>query len=336
MWIETINQVRSISPFLSIILKSLLKIYSFRLTPFWGDSVSIEIRNEILRIVFVDFNENINFLEKLPEMYRQEECFFVLMATKKNYEMLESATSPSDSYPQSHTVLNLDEVNLLRRLGKLTVICADSLNKKRGVSVALFIEMFRLLSWGKEMYVMSRRKEIKTARYLFKELFGIEIQANHDPRLKHEPTATTNNFICHQTSEYFKNTRIPLRCIFLDMDNIKLCQNEMNGILMDLNNLVINCKNPPQSSRRSPPANRTSVRLSNSVQVDPMPNCIDVEVPIVDDCADIVIIWMMTILDSLLPETVPFIIRSKDKIFLAAKKYLSKYTSRQILLPDIE
>ena len=265
-------------------------------------------------------------------MYRKEKCFFVLVATKKMYETFESATSPSDSYPQSHTVFfNMDLLNL-RKLGKLTLRCSDSLNN----SVALIIEMLRLLSWGKQMYVMSRRKEIKTARYLFKELFGIEIQANHDPRLKHEPTGTTNNFICHQTSEYFKNTRIPERCMFLDMDNIKLCQNEMNRILMELNNLIINCQNPPQSSRRPPPAYRTSVQLSNSVQADLTSNCIDVEVPIVDDLADIFIIWMMTILHSLLPVNVPFEIRSKDKIFLAAKKYLSKENSRQILLPDIE
>lgn len=336
MWIETINQVRSISPFFSRILNSLLEIPSLRSATFWGDFVPIEIQNEISTIVFVDFNENINFLKKLPEMYRQEECFFVLVATKKNYEMIESATSPSDSYPQNHTVIcDMDLLNL-RKLGKLTVICADNLNKKRGVSVALIIEMLRLLSWGKEMYVMSRRKEIKTAIYLFKELFGIEIQANHDPRLKHEPTGTTNNFICHQTSEYFKNTRIPERCMFLDMDNIKLCQNEMNRILMELNNLIINCQNPPQSSRRPPPAYRTSVQLSNSVQADLTSNCIDVEVPIVDDLADIFIIWMMTILHSLLPVNVPFEIRSKDKIFLAVKKYLSKDNSRQILLPDIE
>ena len=67
-----------------------------------------------------------------------------------------------------------------------------------------------------------------------------------------------------------------------------------------------------------------------------MPNCMDIEVPVVDDCADIVIILMMTILDSLLPVNVPFKIRSKDKIFLAAKEYLSKNYSRDICLPDIE
>ena len=176
---------------------------------------------------------------------------FCICGNQKNYEMIESATSPSDSYPQRHTVIfDMDLLNL-RNWGKLTLICADSLNKKRGVSVALIIEMLRLLSWGKQMYVMSRRKEIKTARYLLKELFGIEIQANHDPRLRHEPT--TNNFICHQmpdfTSEHFNNLRFPLICTFIDMDNIKLHQSEINIISHELNHMVINCKKNPPPSR---------------------------------------------------------------------------------------
>lgn len=280
---------------------------------FWGDYVPKEIQNEISTTAIVDYNDNMNFLDehKLPEKCPKEKCYFVLVATKQNYESLESLTSPSDSYPISHTVpFNEDIVNL-RKLGKLTVICADRLNKKRGVTVAIIIEMLRLLSWGKNMYVMSRRKEIKTARYVFKELFRIEIQANHDPRLRHDPIATTDNFICHQmpdfTPEYFDNMRFPEICTFIDMDNIKLHQREMNRILNEPNNLVINCKNPPQSSRGYSPANRTSVPLSNSVQVDPMPNCIDVEVPIVDDSADIVLIMKMAILHSSLPITVNLI-----------------------------
>ena len=184
---------------------------------------------------------------------------------------------------------------------------------------------------------MSRGKQIKTARFIFKELFGIEIQSNHEPSLKHKPT--NNNFICHQMLDFkfledFQNMRIPLTCTFVDMDNIKLKQSEINR--MELNNLVIICRNPPQSSRRSFPHNGTHVSPSKSVRLDHMPNCMDIEVPVVDDCADIVIILMMTILDSLLPVNVPFKIRSKDKIFLAAKEYLTKNNLRDICLPDIE
>lgn len=74
-------------------------------------------------------------------------------------------------------------------------MCTESKKKKLGVSVAIIIEMIRMLSWRKKMYVMSRGKQIKTARFIFKELFAIEIQSNHEPSLKHKPT--NNNFICH-------------------------------------------------------------------------------------------------------------------------------------------
>ena len=314
---------------ISKIYDLLQKIPSIRQTKFWGDLVQEEILKEILTIVVVDYNEHTKFLDKLPENYQKDRCYFVLVATQTNYELLGSHNSPSDSYPKKHTVPYNEDILKLRNLGKLTLICADNHKKKHGVTVAIIIEMLRLLSWGKEMYVMSRRKEIKTARYLLKELFGIEIQASHDPNLRHEPTTnTTNNFTCYQKLDV---TLDPLKCTFIDMDNIKLNQSEMNR--MESNNLVINCKNPPQSSRRS---NRTPVPLSNSVQPDHLTNYFEIEVPVVDDCADIIIIWVMAILHSSLPITVPFIIRSKDNIFKAAKQYLLKDESkRNILLPDI-
>ena len=189
------------------------------------------------------------------------------MATDTINEMLESATSHSE------TVRTIKEI---RNNGHLTLICTDSQKKNRNVPVAIITEIFRLSSWNKTMYVMSRRKEIKTAIFIIKELLNIEIEANHNPKLKHEPSINTCKFICHQMldlkSEYFRqiqfqNMEFPLKCTFIDMDNIKLSQSEINK--MELNNIIINCKNPPQSTH-----NNTYVRL------DHISNCIDIEVPI--------------------------------------------------------
>ena len=191
--------------------------------------------------------------------------------------------------------------------------------------------MIRLLSWGKGMYIISRGKEIKTARFILKEVFDIEVQANHDPHLRHEPA--TNDFICQQIPdytllEYIRNERFPSLCTLIDLNNIKLNISEINE--MQPNNFVLICRNPLQST-----PNTGYHWLSNSVELLPMPNCMEIEVPVTDDCADIVIIGNMTILDYLLPLNIEITVRSRDKIFLAAKNYLAKSSSREILLPDI-
>lgn len=322
MWTDTI-WVRSEHNVNSDILELLHLFPLNKGTTFWGDDVPIEKKQEISTIVIVDFKYPFKFLVNLPPIYRREECFFVLVATENYCKMLENASSHGE------TVRNILE---LKKIGKLTMICTDSQTKNGNVPVAIIIEMLRLSSWNKKMYVMSRGKGIKTAIFIIKELFNIDIEANYNPKLKHEPSINTCKFICHQMLDlksenfrkmHFQKKGFPLKCTFIDMDNIKLNQSEIDR--MELNNLVINCKNPPQATHNS-----THVRL------DHMSNCIDIEVPVVDDCGDIVLIFIMVILHSSLPVTVPFVIRSKDKIFLAAKSYLSKESSRQITLPDID
>lgn len=312
-------EVRSKHKVISEILACLQKIPLYRPITFWGDDVAIAIRNEISTIVFVDLQNHFNFLEKLPAIYRREECYFLLVAN----ETFNESTSRT-------VMLNIQEVS---EMGHLNIIYTDRQKKNRNVPVAIIIEIFRLSSWHKKMYVMSRRKEMKTAIFIIKQILNIEINASHNPRLKHEPSINTCRFICHQMldfrSDYFRAVfaleafnlmrLYPLICTFIDMDNIKLKQRELKKITM--NNLAIICENPPQSTHNS-----TRDRS----------NCIDIEVPIVDDCADIVLIFMMTILDSSLPVTVPFKIRSADRIFLAARNYLAKNSSRNIWLPDID
>lgn len=46
------------------------------------DNNPIQILKRISTIIFVDFNDNINFLKNLPD--KEEECYFVLVATPKN------------------------------------------------------------------------------------------------------------------------------------------------------------------------------------------------------------------------------------------------------------
>lgn len=320
MWIDTM-EVRSKHNVISEILACLQKIPLYNLTTFWGDDVANATRNTISTIVFVDFEKSFNFLERLPAKYRREECFFVLVA---NETLNETSTS--------RTVMS--NILELSGMGHLNILYIDRQKKKNtNVPVAIIIEIFRLSSRHKKMYVMSRRKQIKTAKFCLKELFNIEIEADHDPTLKHEPSINTCRFICHQTldftSKYFRNmfaleiynlqNFFPLKCSFIDRDNVKLTERELEEITK--NNLTIICGNPPQSTQ-------------NSIRV--WSNCIDIEVPVVDDCADIFLILIMTILNSSLPVTVPFIIRSEDRIFLAAKNYLAKNSSRKMWLPDID
>lgn len=111
----------------------------------------------------------------------------------------------------------------------------------------------------------------------------------------------------------------PFTCTYFDMDNTKPNQSELEKFAM--NSLAIICGNPPQSTHNS-----TRVRS----------NCFDIEVPVHDDCGDEVLIFIIAILNSSFPETVPFRKRSKDKIFLAARNYLSKDNPRQIWLLDID
>lgn len=312
-------EVRSKHKVISEILSCLQKIPLYKPITFWGDDVAIATRNEISTIIFVDLQHHFNFLEKLPAIYRREECFFLLVANETFNE-----------YTSRTVMLNIQEVS---EMGHLKIIYTDRQKKNRNVPVAIIIEIFRLSSWHKKMYVMSRRKEVKTAIFIINKLLNIEINASHNPRLKHEPSINTCRFICHQMldfrSDYFRTMfaletfnlmrLFPLICTFIDMDNIKLNQRELEKITM--NNLAVICENPPQSTRKS-----TLVRS----------NCMDIEVPVVDDCADIFLIFMMTILDSSLPVTVPFAIRTHDRIFLSARNYLSKDNSRKIWLPDIE
>ena len=58
------------------------KIPSFRQNIFCWDNNPIQILKRISTIIFVDFNDNINFLKNLPD--KEEECYFVLVATPKN------------------------------------------------------------------------------------------------------------------------------------------------------------------------------------------------------------------------------------------------------------
>ena len=96
-------------------------------------------------------------------------------------------------------MLNIQE---FKQMGKLTIICTDRQKKNINVAVAISIEMFRLSSWDKKMYVMCRRKEIKTARLIIKDLLKIEIDADHNPKLKHEPSINTCSFICRQMLDF--------------------------------------------------------------------------------------------------------------------------------------
>lgn len=88
MWTDAIEFI-SKHEIISQLLACLRKIPLYKPTTFWGDDVPIETKNEISTIVFVDFKNHFNFLEKLPAKYRREECFFVLVANETINEMLE-------------------------------------------------------------------------------------------------------------------------------------------------------------------------------------------------------------------------------------------------------
>lgn len=317
MWTDAI-EVRSQHPIISQLYACLRKIPLYKPTTFWGDNVPIKTKNEISTIVIVDIEKHCNFLKKLPKEYCSEECFFVLVANEK-FEI-----------KGRMVMLNIQE---LKEMGKLTMIRTDGQNEKTDVAVAICIEIFRLSSWGKKMYVISRSKQIKTAIIIMRYLFEIKIDVNHDPNLKHQPSINECSFICRQmidfTSEYFQKmfafekrnqmNLFPFTFTVFDMDNIKPNQSELEKFAK--NSLAIICKNPPQ-----PTPNSTPVRS----------NCVDIEVPVLDDCGDEVLIFIIAILHSSFPETVPFRIRSKDQIFQAARNYLSKDNSRQIWLLDID
>lgn len=102
MWIETvIITVLILKIFFKKFKKSNVfkKIPSFRQNIFCWDNNPIQILKRVSTIIFVDFNDNINFLKNLPD--KEEDCYFVLVATAKNYKMLMNINSLNKYYPQT-------------------------------------------------------------------------------------------------------------------------------------------------------------------------------------------------------------------------------------------
>ena len=295
---------------------------------YWGDSISKVIKNSIVKVNFVNYEKKPNFLN-LSTDYFNEDTFTVLFVSEKKYEEMEQLFRMNNTFDSDNT-----EIVRLNNSGRLKLISLADCNQKHGCSLPIIIEMYQMTSWNiNNMYVISDgEKLIKSAKFIFEILFNIDVRFNA-PNIG-EPENT--NFVFHNrmasTFTEFINTvirkSIASQCVFVDQDNVGLTRSEIDEI--SLNNIVIMCQNHRTM------AGNTPVRLSTSTVPDIDPKCMEISNPVVKDCSDILIILLIKHLDSILPSEISFVIRSRDTIFLQAKKYICKDSQRQIHLPDLE
>ena len=295
---------------------------------YWGSRISEDIMKSIKKIYFINYEKNPNFLNQSEE-YFNEDTFIVLFMSDKNYEKMKTLFRMSNTFGTCNT-----EIVRLNNSGRLELISFADCNQENGCSLPIIIEILQMTSWNiNNMYVISDgEKLIKSAKFIFEILFKIDVRFNA-PNIG-EPENT--NFVFHNrmasTFTEFINRVIrkslASQCVFVDQDNVGLTRSEIDEI--SLNNVVIMCQNHRTM------AGNTPVRLSRSTVPDIDPKCMEISNPVVKDCSDILIILLIKHLDSILPSEISFVIRSRDTIFLQAKKYICKDSQRQIHLPDLE
>lgn len=298
------------------------------------------IPDDVNEVFFIDFDKNLNFLQKLENRNLPTNGYYILFASKF-FRWLESLSSPSEHFSdirfRCYSEESARQILRLRLKGRLTVIEIPVSTNNHAVSVPIVIEMAKFIDLRFKISVMCKHNIIYVAQHYFRNVFHKDICIiENRPVINFEDV----NYIIRPLS-FSSSSNENLRVVsFIDENNVKLRRSRyvephdhFNLYYMNENN------NRSSNGRRMESAFNISYDLpsiSRHVTVDHHSrNALEIIVPQIDDCADIAIIIAMSRFDCKLLKDIVFEVRNKDKIFTAATYLFTKY-GRKIELPDIE
>lgn len=275
---------------------------------------SRDIPDDVDEIVFIDFDDNLNFLQKLEHRNLTTNVYYILFTSR--YVELESLSDKRSD--KLHRKIAL-QILRLQQLDQLHVIVYPQAQgrkaKSHAVSVPIVVEMTKIMTLNFKMSVMCNQKVIYAAQHCFNRMCGKNIEVIGDrPTFKN---FDEDGYYISNSDPSSSNENFRVTCIsFIDENNVKLRRSGYDE---------------PHDHFSLYFMNENKNRLSNGSSR----NAIEITVPKIDDCADIAIIISMAYFDDILPKDIKFEVRSQDKIFTATN-YLSTNYGREIVLPDIE
>ena len=222
-------------------------------------------------------------------------------------------------------------------------------NTKKQTSIVISLECCMVMRMGKDKVLHYFPEEVKFNLTFYKRENNWEINFLADERFSAESFNfhikqfhLRNNNQKRKRTDFTNNKLTPFQNVPLVHDDFpiippkQILQNskvtyinqEVNAVPVE--NIGINApheENPciymPQNTTRSD---------SDHQKLRPL----YITVPVIDDCADVLMIYFMTLLDFKLPEEIDFLIVSKDNIFKSAVSILSrtKKGSRKIMVQE--